>query len=144
MTVKTYHVSNVLEREMRQILFHMSNSGKILNHHVVAIQLRVLINVILDMKDFFMIEDQSAILLVSISAQLSNMPTWSVIASHVIHVCPVKAVQLLQPNFCKVPNQTVNVSQLKATLHVTPSTVACGNMTKKATTATKMKNLSTC
>ena len=129
---------------MNQSLYHRSNSGKIVSLHVVAIQLKVLINAILDMEDFSIIESQSAILLVNISAQLLNMPIWSVIARCVIHACQVKVVQLHQPNSCKVLNQTVNVYRLKATLHVITSTVACGNMIKKATTATKMKNLLTC
>ena len=129
---------------MKQSHYHKSSSGKILNHLVSVIQLRVLINAILDMEDFLMIEIQSAILLVNISAQISNMPIWSVIVIHVIHVYQVKAVQLPQPNSYKDLNQTVNVHQLRATLLVILSTVACGNMIKKATTATKMKNLSTC
>ena len=87
-------------------------------------------------------ESQSAmILLVGISVQLSKMPTLFAIAA--IRVCLVKAVQPPQLNSIKIV-KTVDVSRLKATLIVIPSMVACGNMIKKATTATKKKNLSTC
>ena len=97
--VKTNHVI-VARQFLEQIMFLQANqiTGKILNHHVVAIQLRVNLNAILDTREDFMVTvpktiSMIVIPLVSISAQLSKMPHSFVTAfHHVNHVCPVRAV----------------------------------------------------
>ena len=103
--VKTNHVMTVQYPFMMNLkswlMVKQRNkiTDKILNHHVVAIQLRVSMNAILDTwKDFIMMmctnkDAKYAKDLVSKFAQLSRMPnSFVIVCHHVNHVCLVKEV----------------------------------------------------
>ena len=117
------HVSHVCL--VKGVQHPLPNSCKVLDQTVSVSRLRVILNVIPSMVA---------------CGKLIQMA----LNAHAIHAHPVRAVQHLQKNSSKAQSQTVNVSQLMAFLHVILSTVACGNMMKKATTVTKMKILLTC